>query len=137
MRHSPNQTDARRNQTEDMTPVAEQLIDAENSRVTLTIDGEEYSGYLDNVDYAPYIPDAQWPEEGEIDAVFELDSEEVERHGLDSVGVDIRATEERPGKWTDPNAAVWSPEIEDGRMVDEEWITLGTVEAVEKTPEGA
>lgn len=120
-----------------MTSVAEQLIDAENSRVTMTIDGEEYAGYLDNVDYAPYIHDPEWPDKGEIDAVFELDTEEVERHDLPNPGIDIRATEERPGEWTEPSASVWAPEVEDGTVVRDDWQGLGTVEKVEKTPEGA
>lgn len=120
-------------QPNDMTHIAEGIHEAEGSRVTLTIDGEAYTGNLDYVSYQPYRRDDILDETGELDATFELENEEVDRRGFNTGQVYIRATAEQPDEWTAPHASIWNPVVEDGEVVEDEYRVLGTVEKVEPT----
>lgn len=116
--------------------IAERLIESEGQQIVLTIDGDEYSGYVDHIDYAPHIDRSPWAEEGELMAYIDLHGDVVDEYGFISTQLSAMAQEERPGEWTELNAAVWSPEVEDGTVIEDGWEALGTIEDLENDSKG-
>lgn len=114
--------------------IVDHLRELENQdTVRLTVDGEEYVG---EVSYHHHESAERFdgiPASGSLVVDVELDDDSLDEHGAPSHALKISVTESLPGRWGDPDVKAWDPVVDDdGHIVDERFVELGSLEDVEE-----
>lgn len=110
---------------------ARDFKELDDTGVVLTIDGEEYVGYLHSVWYEEaHTGDRGWEIKGSFNANFEVDNDTLNEYDLKTHNVELFADMYLHGMGQ-MKAHAWTPVEDDGFILEEKWTELGVVESIE------
>lgn len=121
----------------DVAAVLRELESGDAVRLATTGLDEPVVGGVVGVDVARAERDsAGIPVPGRITAHLEVTGDEWADSDLPTHSVTVRVDEDRPEEWSDPDASVWDPEVDDeGFVVEDDWRHLGSVTGLQRVGE--